>query len=122
MTIKDPILAWLVRNCDVADTYSEENEAYFYGTYLGRKIRYGTHQETRVDIGDGDFDRWANSVAVSFTPAVDGFPTQLRRAIFCAMSLKKNCTYINLNDIGFGDDVSIEVFRKSLQQAEAAAD
>jgi hypothetical protein len=122
MKITNPIVAWLARNCDRVETFEDGENSHLYGTYNGRKVRYLTHLgEPRLDIGDGDFDRWANSLAVSFVPSSENFPTQLKRALFCAFSLKKNCTYIDLDNIGFSDKVSPERFRSALMEAEAAA-
>jgi hypothetical protein len=55
------VMAWLRRNCDAVETVHKH---YFYGTYMGVKVRLspcGTMQ-----IGNKDFDRWANSVAYQF--------------------------------------------------------
>ncbi|MBO9428002.1 hypothetical protein [Sulfitobacter sp. R18_1] len=122
MNITDPILAWLVRNCDRVGTFDNGECPHLYGRYLGRQVRYLTHTDKpQLDIGDGYFDRWANSVAVSFTPSSKDFPTQLNRAMFCAFSLKKNCTYINLDAIGFSEPISPAVFQKALMEAQDAA-
>ena len=38
---------------------------YFYTKYKGRQLRYLESTET-IEIGDNDFDRWANSVELEF--------------------------------------------------------
>lgn len=48
------------------------------GVFQGRQIRVNCNQT--VDIGDDNFDRWANSVAVNFNPKKGRFSRQFRRA------------------------------------------
>jgi hypothetical protein len=48
------------------------------GTFMGRNIRVNCNQT--VDIGDDDFDRWANSVAAEFNPEKKKFSRQFKRA------------------------------------------
>lgn len=58
------------------------------GTFRGRKIRITCNGD--VDIGDGDFDRWANSTASSFQPdkKINKFERQLERAFDKALTMK----------------------------------
>ena len=51
----------------------------YVGTFEGKKIRLNINGI--VDIGDDNFDRWANSVAASFTPHKGRFSRQFKRAI-----------------------------------------
>lgn len=48
------------------------------GVYIGRKVRVCASGD--VDIGDGSFDRWANSVAATFTPKASRFSRQFHNA------------------------------------------
>jgi hypothetical protein len=57
--MKNNVIAWLCRNCEIADCVSD---SYFYGEYMGHRVRYTT-PDLELQIGNTDFDRWANSVA-----------------------------------------------------------
>ena len=94
---KNEILNWLNKNADPGAYISEVECASFYGSYLGRKVRY-TESDGRFDIGDGQFDRWANSVACSFKvkPNVP-LHIQLHKAIDFARKQKEYCTYIDMD-------------------------
>lgn len=54
------------------------------GTFIGRKIRVNCNNT--VDIGDDNFDRWANSITVNFNPKKKVFKRQFMQA--CADSVK----------------------------------
>jgi len=54
------IIAWLRRNADTKDWC---DDTIFYGTYMGHRLRF--HSGNRIDIGNKDFDRWANSCALT---------------------------------------------------------
>jgi hypothetical protein len=56
------VIAWLRRNCDEVDCYDVN---YFNGRYLGHRVRLSSGGI--MEIGNLDFDRWANSVAYEFT-------------------------------------------------------
>lgn len=58
------VFNWLLRNADFIEVAENRNntELVFYGEYMGHKIRY---LHGVLDVGHKDFDRWANSVAVS---------------------------------------------------------
>jgi hypothetical protein len=100
------VVKWLVRNCDEVEIYGvSEGSNYFYGKYLGRNIRLSSNN--CIDIGDGDFDRWANSVACTFTiKSVNTFATQLRTAMYYALSETRNCTYTDLDLVGTTKETS----------------
>ncbi len=99
--IKNPMIAWLRRNADYIGSWSDGSEyskGYFYGQYSGRHIRYNV-DDGRMDIGDGDFDRWANSVACHFKVDLSkSVKDQVENALIFAKSLKGNCTYIDMAD------------------------
>lgn len=59
------IFAWLKRNTEVG--YMDRTSAY--GTYLGHRYRFFP-DSSLLQIGDKDFDRWANSVGAEAT--IDG--------------------------------------------------
>lgn len=70
---------WFKRNLDTREYTSK---IQIVGTYLGRKVRvtdfdaWDTHERTGtvLQIGDCDFDRWANSIEAEIE--LDNSPTQ----------------------------------------------
>lgn len=94
------VMKWLRRNADRVE-WMESNEEgnWFYGEYGGRKVRY-INNETyshRIEIGDGCFDRWANSVAVIFFLDPNrSIQLQLNLGLVKAKSLKEYCTYLEI--------------------------
>lgn len=52
------ILNWFRRNCDRVGYSSDIS---LYGTYHGTNIRLSG--DNKLEVGNTDFDRWANSVA-----------------------------------------------------------
>jgi hypothetical protein len=54
-------LAWLRRNSDSTE-WTDPNS--FYGKYMGHQVRFTC--DGAIEIGNKDFDRWANSVAYEF--------------------------------------------------------
>lgn len=79
----DNIIAWLRRNSDEVE-WVDSN--FFYGTYLGHKIRY--HSSGKLDVGHKDFDRWANSRAYSTTVTNNNIQKQISKAVIQAADNK----------------------------------
>jgi hypothetical protein len=76
-------LAWLRRNCD---TFEYTDEESFYGKYLGHQVRLTS--DKILQIGNIDFDRWANSVAFEVTlDETKSIPCQVNLAV---MEAKKD--------------------------------
>lgn len=71
------VMAWLRRNADRVDFISEEQ---FYGEYMGHRIRY-TVDSNELEVGNIDFDRWANSVAHITTINSGSILIQVNQAI-----------------------------------------
>ena len=76
---------WLSRNCEdveLNDVFS--GKPTFYGRYNGYRIR--TVDES-IQIGCSDFDRWANSVAVTIPIDVSkSIPKQINTAMYSVMT------------------------------------
>jgi len=68
----DWVLYELVVLCD-----SFEKE-YYVGKHKGRQVRLNCNGV--VDIGDNNFDRWANSIEMSITPQKKKFARQFENA------------------------------------------
>lgn len=71
------VMAWLRRNADRIDYIGDEQ---FYGIYRGHRIRYTVHSN-ELEVGNIDFDRWANSVAHTTAINQGSIPIQVSRAI-----------------------------------------
>ena len=71
------IIAWLRRNCDETETYDED---YFYGTYHGHRVRYNSKPNI-LEVGNIEFDRWANSSAYECNIKNYSISTQVNIAI-----------------------------------------
>lgn len=50
----------------------------YVGVHQGRKVRLNRHGN--VDIGDTDFDRWANSIEITIYTDMKKFPRQFEQA------------------------------------------
>lgn len=91
------VVAWLRRNADKVEHVETGDEgSWFYGEYGGRKIRFIDNETypSRIEIGDGCFDRWANSVSVIFFLDNNrSIPLQINRGLVAAKAIKENCTY-----------------------------
>jgi hypothetical protein len=62
MTKSNQAIQWLQRNCD--KLHSNYNDLQITATYMQRKLRMSVRDNGVVlEVGDDDFDRWANSVA-----------------------------------------------------------
>lgn len=68
----DWILYELMALCD----YFEKE--YYVGEHKGRQVRLNCNGV--VDIGDNNFDRWANSIEISITPQKKKFARQFEKA------------------------------------------
>lgn len=71
------VMAWLRRNADCVDFISD---LQFYGKYMGHRIRY-TVDSNKLEVGNIDFDRWANSVAHTTAINQGSIPSQINQAI-----------------------------------------
>ena len=73
-------LAWLRRNCDIIEVIGND---YFYGLYLDHRIRLTP--DRILQIGNKDFDRWANSVAYEcVVDETKSIPIQINLAVIAA--------------------------------------
>ena len=78
---------WLKRNCDqvaLAEIY--EGQYLFYGELHGHRIRLDP--DGSIDVGYKDFDRWANSLALSFVPT-SNLSKEMNMAIDKAREMEK---------------------------------
>lgn len=79
---------WLRRNCDkVSYAKIYEGTYIFYGKMDGHQIRL--LPDGSIDVGYKDFDRWANSLALSFTPT-SNLSKELNGAIDKAREMEKS--------------------------------
>jgi len=59
----------------LCDSFEKE---YYVGEHRGRKVRLNCNGT--VDIGDDNFDRWANSVEMTILPQKKKFARQFENA------------------------------------------
>lgn len=79
---------WLRRNCDEISYATISQGSYiFYGKIHGHQVRLLL--DGSIDVGYKDFDRWANSLALSFVPETN-LSKELNIAIGKAREMEKS--------------------------------